>query len=126
MRRIVFALAALLACSTPAAAQATVTATANWSQTEAPAVAQAFTETMKIDTQAPISLTAACVAATAPATGSACSATFPVASPTTNHSYVLVVCNSGFCSSASTGGAPPGLGGVKITFTVTITGTDDD
>lgn len=124
MKRVLFSLSLLVCWASVASAQ--TTATAAWTQTEAPPIANALVNTMRVDSLAAVPLTTTCVAATAPATGSVCSATFPLAGSVTNHSYILTVCNSGgLCSaaSASTGGTVPGTGGFKVTITITVTGT---
>lgn len=112
----------VLLLASPAWAQ-TITATAQWSQTETPVVAGVMTDTMKVDTLAPIAITPTCTAA---GTGSNCSATFTVTGPTASHSYVLMICNSGFCASMSTSGQAPGIGGFKILITVQVVPGDDD
>lgn len=105
------------------AAGQTIQATAQWNQTEPPPVAGVMTDTMKVDTLAPVAVTPTCVAA---GTGSSCSASFTVTGPTALHSYVLIVCNTGFCASMSTSGQAPGIGGFKILITVQVTPGDDD
>lgn len=107
-------------------AHAQTSASATWTQTEAPAVAGAMQDTLQIDAVAPVVLTPTCVAATAPATGSNCSAPFALSTPTAAHTYVLVVCSGGFCAATSTGGQAPGLGGFKIKVTVTVVSGSDD
>lgn len=95
------------------------TATAGWNQSEPPAASNAFTYTMKVDTLAATPLTQTCVVA---GSGSACTATFPLANPTAVHTYVLTATNS-FGSIATTlgPGAPPGTSGFKVQVTVVVT-----
>lgn len=120
MKRILFTIIALAFAST---VHAQTTATATWTQAETPAIASAYQESLQIDAAAPVTLTATCVAAGA---GSTCSAPFALTAPTVSHTYLLTVCNAGFCAATSTNGAVPGLGNFKIKVTVTVTSGDDE
>ena len=115
---LMVALFALLAQTAHAQTNAVVT----WNQTEPPATAGAFLYTLKVDSLAPAPLTAACVTATAPATGSACSAPFALANPTSIHTYVLVAANNFGSASMTLGpGAVPGSSGIRVQVTVVVT-----
>lgn len=89
-----------------------------WTQAEAPVIAAAFQYTLKVDTAAPVLMTAACVAS---GTGSTCSASLP-ALVSGSHTLILTAVN-GFGSTASdplTGGPPSKPTLLTVTVTITI------
>ena len=89
-----------------------------WNQSEAQAVAQTYTYTLKIDNSAPTTLTATCVAS---GVSSTCSAPFVAATAGVPHTYTLTATNSFGSTAATIGpGMPPGTSTVKVTITITL------
>lgn len=98
--------------------------TVSWTQTEAPAIANGFTYTLKVDALAAVNITPTCVAQ---GTGSSCSGTFTLANPTATHGYVFTATNAyGSAVATLSPGAPPNTSGFKIVITVTITPSDEN
>lgn len=89
-----------------------------WTQVEAPNVAQGYAYTLKVDSAAATPLQPACLAQ---GTGSLCTA--PLQSLTTGTHTLVVTSVNGFGSASSQPliGSPPGAPG-SVTVTVTITG----
>lgn len=111
-------IALLFALQSVTLAAQTSTSRIAWDMGEAPALAQSFAYTFKLDAAAPITLTATCAAKTP---GSSCTA--PIANLTSGSHTIVVTATSPLASASSdplTGTAPGKPLNVTITITVTV------
>lgn len=113
----------LIALAATAADAQTTTLTAQWEQSEAPAIVAGFTTSLKVDAAAAIPASPVCVAN---GTGTRCTLVLaPSVDPKTSHTVVITEANALGVGTSSTGYTPPSAApsnptNIKIIVNITV------